>query len=111
MRPLVIRGRADDDRGRGSWAKGRRQVLRTSTASIRARSLDHTLAEAGLAPEDIGHRLASHLHFDHAADSRMRGPDGRLRPRFPPQQYVVRRGEWDDATHPHARNSRQLLVG
>jgi glyoxylase-like metal-dependent hydrolase (beta-lactamase superfamily II) len=29
---------------------------------------------------------------------------GRLRPRFPRARYVVRRGEWEAATHPHERN-------
>jgi len=27
-----------------------------------------------------------------------------LRPRFPRARYVIRRGEWEDATHPHERN-------
>ena len=47
--------------------------------------------------------LATHLHFDHAGGFTVRDAAGRLRPRFPRAQYVVRRGEWEDATHPNAR--------
>jgi glyoxylase-like metal-dependent hydrolase (beta-lactamase superfamily II) len=75
----------------------------------RQRHLDHTLAEAGVSPEDIDIVLASHLHFDHAGGFTMRDKGGRVRPRFPRAQYVVRRGEWDDATHPHARNRASYL--
>src|SRR5439155_5629877 len=62
----------------------------------RAVHLDHTLAAAGLAAEDIDIVLATHLHFDHAGGFTVRGADGRVRPRFPHAQYVARRGEWED---------------
>ena len=75
----------------------------------RSRTLDQTLAEAGVAPEDIDLVLASHLHFDHAGGFTVRAGDGRIKPRFPRAQYVVRRGEWEDATHPHARNRASYL--
>jgi glyoxylase-like metal-dependent hydrolase (beta-lactamase superfamily II) len=70
----------------------------------RERHLDDALAEAGLAPEDIDLVLATHLHFDHAGGFTARDAGGRLRPRFPRARYVVRRGEWEDATHPTERN-------
>jgi glyoxylase-like metal-dependent hydrolase (beta-lactamase superfamily II) len=76
----------------------------------RRRNLDHTLAEAGLSPEDIDIVLASHLHFDHAGGFTRRDREGRVRPRFPRAQYVVRRGEWDDATHPNERNRASYLA-
>jgi glyoxylase-like metal-dependent hydrolase (beta-lactamase superfamily II) len=47
----------------------------------RSRHLDHSLAEAGLAPEDIDIVLASHLHFDHAGGFTVRDAAGRVRPR------------------------------
>ena len=37
-------------------------------------------------------------------------PTARVRPRFPRAQYVVRRGEWEDATHPHERNRASYLA-
>ena len=33
-----------------------------------------------------------------------------VRPRFPRARYVVRRGEWEDATHPHERNRASYLA-
>ena len=103
MRPLVVRGARTMivDAGLGDKESDSFNEL---YAVDRARTLDHTLAEAGLAPEDIDIVLASHLHFDHAGGFTRRDAAGRIRPRFPRAQYVVRRGEWNDATHPHARN-------
>ena len=75
----------------------------------RTRHLDHSLAAAGVAPDDVDIVLATHLHFDHAGGFTMRDASGRLRPRFPRARYVVRRGEWDDAAHTHARN-RDIYV-
>ena len=75
----------------------------------RSRNLDHTLADAGLAPEQIDIVLATHLHFDHAGGFTTRGPDGTIRPKFPRAQYVVRRGEWEDATHPNERTRGSYL--
>ena len=70
----------------------------------RAENLDVTLARAGVRPEDIELVIASHLHFDHAGGFTSRRADGTLVPRFPNARYVINRGEWEDATHPHERN-------
>lgn len=67
-------------------------------------SLDASLAAAGLGVDDIDLVVASHLHFDHAGGFTTRDADGMVRPRFPNARYCVRRGEWDDALHPHERN-------
>ena len=48
--------------------------------------------------------LATHLHFDHAGGFTVRDAAGASVRAFPRAQYVVRRGEWEDATHPHERN-------
>jgi methylmalonyl-CoA epimerase len=69
----------------------------------RSFNLTHSLAAAGVAPTDIDIVLASHLHFDHAGGFTSLGTDGVARPRFPRAQYVVRRGEWDDAHQPNER--------
>jgi len=79
-------------------------------ATDRSRSLDHALAEAGVAPEDIDIVLATHLHFDHAGGFTYRDRSGAVRPRFPNARYVVRRGEWNDATKPHERNRASYLA-
>jgi len=109
MRPLVIRGMRTMIVDAGLGDKENDKFCDIYGVD-RVRNLDHTLAEAGLAPEDIDIVLASHLHFDHAGGFTVRGPDGRLRPRFPRAQYVVRRGEWEDATHTHARNRASYLL-
>ena len=75
----------------------------------RRRHLDHALADHGLAADDIDLVIASHLHFDHAGGFTGRGADGRPVPRFARARYSVRRGEYDDATHPHERNRASYL--
>ena len=109
MRPLIIRGMRTMivDAGLGDKEN---ETFRDIYGVDRARNLDHTLAEAGLSVEDIDLVVASHLHFDHAGGFTKRDAGGGLRPRFPRAQYIVRRGEWDDATHPHARNRASYLL-
>jgi glyoxylase-like metal-dependent hydrolase (beta-lactamase superfamily II) len=104
MRPLLVRGEGRAmiiDAGAGG-------KMDAKAASIygfdREHHLDHSLAAAGLSAADIDIVLASHLHFDHAGGFTARDTAGRLTPRFPRARYVVRRGEWEDAVHPHERN-------
>ena len=66
-------------------------------------NLQHSLDAAGVSPDAIDIVLATHLHFDHAGGFTERGADGTLRPRFGRAQYVVRRGEFEDAMHPNER--------
>ena len=104
MRPLLVRGSSSTlliDAGCGD-------KMDAKAAGIygfdRTRHLDHALADAGLCAAEIDVVLASHLHFDHAGGFTTRGGDGIVRPRFPRAQYIVRTGEWEDATHPDERN-------
>lgn len=110
MRPLVVRGVRTllIDAGLGDKDKDD-EKFRDMYGVERGRNLDHALAEAGLGPEDIDLVLATHLHFDHAGGFTVRDASGRLRPRFPRARYVVRRGEWEDATHAHERNRASYL--
>jgi methylmalonyl-CoA epimerase len=103
MRPLLVRGVRTLLIDAGIGDKGD-EKFRQIYAVDRARNLDHALAEAGVSPEDIDVVLATHLHFDHVGGFTTRTADGRVRPRFPRARYVVRRGEWEAATHPHERN-------
>lgn len=109
MRPLVVRGARTMiiDAGIGEKMDAKNAAI---YGLDRQRHLTHALADAGLAASDIDIVLASHLHFDHAGGFTERTPDGALRPRFPRAQYVARRGEWDDATHPHERNRASYLA-
>ena len=109
MRPLVVRGARTllIDAGVGSKESAKFHDI---YGIDRSRSLDVTMAEAGVRPEDIDIVLASHLHFDHAGGFTYRDADGRIRPTFPRAQYIVRRGEWEDATHTHERNRASYLA-
>ncbi len=110
MRPLIVRdGKRTVLIDAGLGDKEPEKFYRMYAAD-RSRTLDHALAEAGIAPDDIDLVLASHLHFDHAGGFTVRDSAGRIKPRFPKARYVVRRGEWIDATHPHERNRASYLV-
>jgi len=108
MRPLLVRGRRTliIDAGIGDKENARFAEI---YGFDRHRHLEHTLAEAGLGVADIDIVLATHLHFDHSGGFTVRDAQGRLRPRFPRAQYVVRRGEWEDATHTNERNRASYL--
>ena len=126
MRPLLVRpstlrvpqGRPEPGRGAtGSGQAGQKLMLidagagdKTDPKSAdiygldRRENLDVTLGRAGVRPEDVEIVLASHLHFDHAGGFTARDASGTVRPRFPNARYLVSHGEWEDATHPHARS-------
>jgi methylmalonyl-CoA epimerase len=108
MRPLVVRGSRTMIVDAGLGDKENDKFCEIYGVD-RRHHLDHALAEAGLTPEDIDVVLATHLHFDHAGGFTRRDASGRVRPRFPRAQYIVRRGEWEDATHPHERNRASYL--
>jgi methylmalonyl-CoA epimerase len=108
MRPLVVRGVRTMLIDAGLGDKHDQKFLDIYGVD-RSRNLDHTLAEAGLAAEDIDIVLATHLHFDHAGGFTTRDANGRLRPKFPRAQYVVRRGEWDAARNTNERNRASYL--
>ena len=109
MRPLVVRGVRTMliDAGVGDKDD---EKFREIYGVERGRHLEHSLAAAGIAPEDVDIVLATHLHFDHAGGFTVRDRSGALRPRFPRARYVIRRGEWEDATHPHERNRGSYLA-
>jgi len=109
MRPLIVRGARTMliDAGLGGKESAKFHEM---YGVDRSRSLETTMGEAGIAPEDIDIVLATHLHFDHAGGFTYRDSGGRLRPTFPRAQYIVRRGEWEDATHTHARNRASYLA-
>lgn len=109
LRPLLVRGDRTllIDAGCGDKLDARRCDI---YGLDRAYHLDHALAEAGVSPEAIDIVVATHLHFDHAGGFTVRRADGRLVPRFPKARYVVHRGEWEEATHPHERNRASYLA-
>ena len=109
MRPLIVRGARTMIIDAGLGDKEDAKFLETFGVD-RARSLDVTMAEAGVSPEEINIVLATHLHLDHAGGFTRRDAGGQLRPRFPRAQYIVRRGEWEDATHTNSRTRASYLA-
>jgi methylmalonyl-CoA epimerase len=108
MRPLLVEaswGRLLVDCGAGDKMDAKQRDI---YALDRTRQLDHALQAAGIPADSIDTVLATHLHFDHFGGATMR-EHGRLRPRFPRAQYVIRAAEWEDATHPHERNRASYL--
>jgi methylmalonyl-CoA epimerase len=109
MRPLIVRGARTMLIDAGLGGKDDRK-FHDIYGVDRSRNLDHTLAEAGLTRDDIDIVLATHLHFDHAGGFTERDASGRVRPAFPRAQYVVRRGEWEDARNANERTRASYLV-
>ncbi len=67
--------------------------------------LEDGLREIGVAPADISIVINTHLHFDHAGGNTRNRPDGSLEITFPNATYIVKRGEYEYATHPNERTA------
>ncbi len=110
MRPLVVQaswGRLMIDCGAGDkWDAKSADIFGIS----QARHLARVLGEVGLSTSSIDVVLASHLHFDHFGGATIRDADGTLRPQFERARYLVRRAEWEHATHPHDRDRASYLL-
>jgi glyoxylase-like metal-dependent hydrolase (beta-lactamase superfamily II) len=103
VRPLLVRGRGTNiliDAGIGDKMSAKDADI---FAFDRTMTLDRSLAAAGLQPDDIDVVIATHLHFDHAGGFTVMAA-GKAVPRFTRARHFIRRGEWEDAMHPHERN-------
>lgn len=58
--------------------------------------LHDNIRKAGFEPHDVRYVLMSHLHKDHASGMVVEKEDS-LRLAFPEAEYVIQRGEWEDA--------------
>jgi len=69
-----------------------------------------SLAERGLAPQDITQIFLTHLHFDHAGGLLSEWQEGR-EPEllFPNAKYHVSEPAWERATHPHLRDKASFI--
>ena len=108
MRPLLVDaewGRMIIDCGAGDKMLPKQRDIYCLDRSV---TLDHALADVGMTAASIDLALATHLHFDHFGGATMREGDV-LKPRFPRARYLIRRAEWEDATHPHERNRASYL--
>jgi methylmalonyl-CoA epimerase len=109
MNPLLVRGARTMliDAGCGDKMTPKQAGI---YAFERDFNLQHSLAAAGESAESIEIVLATHLHFDHAGGFTERTPEGAVRPRFPRAQYVIRRGEFEDAIHPNERTKGSYFL-
>ena len=108
-RPLLVDadwGRLLIDCGIGSKLNAKQREI---YAVDRQHDLDQALATVRLSDTDIDVVLATHLHFDHFGGATAQR-NGRLEPRFARARYIIRAGEWHEATHPHERNRASYVA-
>ncbi|HEX6626945.1 MAG TPA: MBL fold metallo-hydrolase [Gemmatimonadaceae bacterium] len=67
--------------------------------------LEDGLAQIGVRPDDIVMVINTHLHFDHAGGNTRSGRDGAVEISFPNATYIVKRGEYEYATHTNERTA------
>jgi glyoxylase-like metal-dependent hydrolase (beta-lactamase superfamily II) len=67
--------------------------------------LEDALAEVGVRPSDIVLVINTHLHFDHAGGNTRLGSNGSVEISFPNATYIIKRGEYEYATHPNERTA------
>src|SRR5216110_217928 len=67
--------------------------------------LEDGLARVGVRPSDIVLVINTHLHFDHAGGNTRSSRDGQLEVSFPNATYIIKRGEYEYATHPNERTA------
>jgi len=71
----------------------------------------HSLAERGVAHEDVDVVVLSHLHFDHAGGLLARWREGRAPELlFPNARFVVGRRAWERARAPHPRDRASFII-
>jgi glyoxylase-like metal-dependent hydrolase (beta-lactamase superfamily II) len=109
LRPLLVRGERTLIIDAGIGDKLPPKLLDIYGVD-RTRHLADALSDAGASADDVDMVLATHLHFDHAGGFTERGADGVVRPRFHRAEYVVRRGEWDDASEPNDRSRASYMA-
>src|SRR5205809_2710377 len=67
--------------------------------------LEDGLKQIGVTPPDVTLVINTHLHFDHAGGNTRNRSDGTLEISFPNATYIVKRGEYEFATHPNERTA------
>ncbi len=72
-------------------------------------TIESSLKQFGLNPEDIDYVILTHLHTDHAAGA-VKNDNGQIVPRFTNAKYIVQKIEWNDAIHPNERTAAVYIV-
>lgn len=72
-------------------------------------SLNQSLAQKGLKPEDITDVFLTHLHFDHVGGAVIKTANEQLEPAFPNAQYWTNRQHYNWAYEPNKRERASFL--
>ncbi|MFL5482556.1 MAG: MBL fold metallo-hydrolase [Gemmatimonadaceae bacterium] len=72
--------------------------------------LEDGLAQVGVKPTDIVMVINTHLHFDHAGGNTRLGKGGKVEISFPNATYIVKRGEYEYATHTNERTAASYFA-
>jgi glyoxylase-like metal-dependent hydrolase (beta-lactamase superfamily II) len=94
------------DTGMGSKWEGKfREIYRIDQSEF---TIENSLNELGLKPEDITDIILTHLHFDHTGGS-TKISGGKLIPAFPNAKYFVKKKNFDWAVNPSDRDKGSYL--
>jgi len=72
-------------------------------------SLEKSLNQVGVKPDDITDVILTHLHFDHCGGAVKRDGDS-LKPYFPNAYYYVSKEHWKWAQHPNKREKASFFA-
>lgn len=73
-----------------AWGQRNREQM----GMVRTAGMEASLAQMGVAPEEITHVLFSHFHWDHTLGATMEQPDGTFAPRYPRARHMLNRADW-----------------
>ncbi|MCS6966550.1 MAG: MBL fold metallo-hydrolase [Candidatus Kapabacteria bacterium] len=96
------------DTGNGiKMPQKQRQIYALDTSQY---SLEESLRQVGLCPEDITAVILTHLHFDHAGGSTRLDSAGAVVPTFPKARYYVQRDHLRWARQPTEKDRASFLA-
>lgn len=94
------------DTGMGSkWSQKNKEIYAIDQEST---SLNKSLSELKLKPEDITDVILTHLHFDHTGGSTVLN-NGKLEPAFPNATYYVQKQNYQWAVNPSERDKGSYI--
>ncbi|MBF6600402.1 MAG: MBL fold metallo-hydrolase [Dehalococcoidia bacterium] len=88
---------------------GDKERVRAQSSPASEGTLLDGLRAVGVRPEDVDVVVNSHLHADHCGWNTRADDAGSFVPTFRRARYLIRRGEWEAATHPNERTRATYL--
>lgn len=68
-----------------------------------------SIQKLGYEVEDIDFVINTHLHFDHCGGNTYKDKRGKIQPTFPQAQYIIQKGEWENAQKPSPRDKPSYI--